>query len=58
MQKHFDSSQFEASRKDKWRKLKQTAVPTIFSHRNTPKVREPSQRKRVLQDLEVNSKII
>ncbi|XP_011685715.1 PREDICTED: uncharacterized protein LOC105448692 [Wasmannia auropunctata] len=32
---HFDDSQFENHREDKWRKLKPNAVPTIFNDKNS-----------------------
>src|ERR1700733_2797832 len=33
---HFDANQFENKRADGWKKLKSTAVPTIFSVPNQP----------------------
>jgi len=40
LQKHFTEDQFEGNRADGWRKLKQTAVPTIFSHKPERNVRK------------------
>ncbi|TGZ48982.1 hypothetical protein DBV15_12072 [Temnothorax longispinosus] len=34
-ERHFDDSQFENHREDKWRKLKPNAVPTIFNDENS-----------------------
>lgn len=46
-QAHFEESQFENNRADNWKKLKQTAVPTIFDVPNPPKP-IASKRKRGL----------
>ena len=40
---HFDKNQYECGRADK--KLKASAVPTIFQHSNTPK--QPPQRRQL-----------
>ena len=36
MQEHFEESQFEQNRADGWKKLRQTAVPTLFNVPNAP----------------------
>ena len=41
---HFEESQYENNRQDGWKKLKQTAIPTIFSIPNPP---ESVSQKRV-----------
>src|SRR5688572_29064402 len=46
-EEHFDASQFESKRMDGWRKLKSSAVPTIFSVPNPPPVLQ--SRRRVLK---------
>uniref|UniRef100_F6Q071 THAP-type domain-containing protein n=1 Tax=Ciona intestinalis TaxID=7719 RepID=F6Q071_CIOIN len=42
--KHFEESQFEQFRLDKWRKLKPNAVPTIFDVPNPPKKFKSNRR--------------
>ncbi|KAK4315365.1 hypothetical protein Pmani_013418 [Petrolisthes manimaculis] len=39
-QAHFLDDQFETNRADGWKKLKSTAVPTIFCHRPLPRYRK------------------
>ena len=43
-EEHFESSQYENKRTDGWRKLKSTAVPTIFPVPNPPPVLQSKQR--------------
>ncbi|KAK3895316.1 hypothetical protein Pcinc_000961 [Petrolisthes cinctipes] len=44
-QDHFEADQFEANRKDGWRKLKQNAVPTIFNGQQLEVAKEHSYAK-------------
>ncbi|XP_042149077.1 peroxynitrite isomerase THAP4-like [Ixodes scapularis] len=41
--KHFEKSCYEEKRADGWRRLKQTAVPTLFSSQVSPKKYEPAR---------------
>ena len=43
-EEHFEATQFESKRVDGWRKLKSTAVPTIFSVPNPPLVLQSKRR--------------
>ena len=43
-EEHFEASQFESKRMDGWKKLKSTAVPTIFSLPNPPPLLHSKRR--------------
>lgn len=46
-EKHFNESQFEANRRDGWRKLRPDAVPTVFDFSNSP--RRPLKRRSTVE---------
>ncbi|XP_064484249.1 THAP domain-containing protein 5-like [Ornithodoros turicata] len=52
-ERHFEPSQFEDKRQDGWRKLKSTAVPTLFSHNVGEQLERPikSEKKSESQNL-------
>jgi hypothetical protein len=54
LQKHFTEDQFEQRRVDGWKKLKTTAVPSLFSHRPEQKC---SRRRQPTQYIEPDSKV-